>query len=284
MRKLYCLPVFLAVAILLGLGRPSITMADDDVKIRCRQGGRVLDAYTPDLRNNGCRMHLWDDIAVRNQQWRLVPHGSGTYRILCLDGGRVLDAHGDDVGKDGCRVQLWQFLGGQNQLWRLEALGGGFTKIVCVRSGKCLDAHIHDTDKNGCVVQLWDYLGGQNQQWRIVRGGPPGGSSQTAQRSGYGEFRHRVDMVYDRNIQGPANMQNVHTPEAKWIRYLMHHCAYHQGDLAGYVNLRARLDGRRRLSRECWPKAEGELKGERRVESEWVAYLIQHIAGNPATL
>jgi hypothetical protein len=139
--------------------------------IECRAGGLRLDAHAPDVRDNGCRVQLWQHVrGNQNQEWVLEPVGKGWVHIRNRASGLVLDADLADVHENGCRVMLWQANGGANQHWKIVGQGGGWGLIENRASGLVLDAHLPDVQLNGCRVQLWHHVqGNANQLWRIER-------------------------------------------------------------------------------------------------------------------
>lgn len=155
----------------------------------------VLEAFQPDVLENGCRTQLGRGQGGTHQQWQIEPAGrGGLYRITNAASGLVLDAHIFDVRRNDCLIHLWQFHGGRNQLWRIDSLGGDLCRITNAASGKVLAAHLFSVTRPGCRIQLWDDLNLPNQQWRIpgLFAGAPGaegggeGSTEDPLNPGFG--------------------------------------------------------------------------------------------------
>jgi hypothetical protein len=156
--------LLLAFALVLGLA----AAARAQYTLTSGASNLVLEAFQPDVLENGCRTQLGRDQQGTHQQWQIEPAGrAGLYRITNVASGLALDAHLFDVMKNDCRIHLWQLHGGRNQLWRIESLGGDLCRISNAASGKVLAAHLFAVNRPGCRIQLWDDLEMPNQQWRI---------------------------------------------------------------------------------------------------------------------
>ena len=92
--------------------------------------GRVLDADSDTIGDNGTHVQLWDDLGTDqdNQLWWLVDTGYydvqtnyELFKWVNADSGRVLDADSDNIENPGTPVQLWDDHGieGFNQDWEL---------------------------------------------------------------------------------------------------------------------------------------------------------------------
>ncbi len=87
-------------------------------------GGKSLDAFGPDVNNNGCKIELWDDNGTGSQVWELVDQGRDTYKIILHSNGKALDAKADDIRKQGCKIQLWDACDNcLSQVWKIYAPG-----------------------------------------------------------------------------------------------------------------------------------------------------------------
>ena len=156
--------LLIALTLLLGLvvaARAQYTLTNSGSNL-------VLEAFQPDVLENGCRTQLGRGQGGTHQQWEIEPVGrGGLYRITNTASGLALDAHLFDVRRNDCLIHLWQFHGGRNQLWRIDSLGGDLCRITSAASGKVLAAHLFSVTRPGCRIQLWDDLNLSNQQWRI---------------------------------------------------------------------------------------------------------------------
>ena len=120
--------------------------------------------------SNGTLVQQWaQSNGNANQEWSLVPDGSGHYYIVNLHSGLALDDTNGSTS-NGTQVQLWaQSNGDANQEWSLVSAGNGYDYLVNVHSGLALD-DTNGSTSNGTIMQLWAQGNGNaNQEWRLVQ-------------------------------------------------------------------------------------------------------------------
>jgi hypothetical protein len=99
-----------------------------------------------DVENAGCCngywIHQWTYENRSNQQWQIVPVGSGYYKVVARHSGRVLDVEGASTS-DGARVHQWGYDGSTNQQFAFYLAGssGNTYYIVARHSQKALEVN-----------------------------------------------------------------------------------------------------------------------------------------------
>ncbi len=150
------------------------------VTLRLAKGGddnRMLDADGDNLGRNGTKVQTWSFIDNnKNQEWRFISAGNGTYFISLESpvAGRhgFLDADGDAVWENNCRIQLWESHPFDNQKWRVIDDGDGSFHVQSAsplaKNGKSIDYGGHARGVNGQGVKLYDFgANNPNQKWYL---------------------------------------------------------------------------------------------------------------------
>jgi hypothetical protein len=145
--------------------------------IKLAASGKGLDADFPNIKNNGCIVHLWDFKKESiTQNWIITKLDNkadnpfSTYKITLAASGKALDAEQTNIFINDCKVRLWDDNKGvQSQAWYIKALGNNKFQIVLAASGKALDADAPNINNNDCIVHLWDKRndGFKTQTWII---------------------------------------------------------------------------------------------------------------------
>ncbi len=145
--------------------------------IKLAASGKALDADYPNIKNDGCIVHLWDYKKESvTQNWAITKLNNkadnpfNTYKITLAASGKALDAEQTNIFNNDCKIRLWgDNKGGQSQAWLIKALGNNKFQIVLAASGKALDADAPNINKNNCIIHLWDKRndGFNTQTWII---------------------------------------------------------------------------------------------------------------------
>ncbi len=122
-------------------------------------GGEVAD-------NAIINQYEYDENSL-NQQWSIVPAGSGAFRIVSKVSGKNMAVQGASMN-NGVQIVCAPYVEGEtSQLWRFEDAGEGWFKVVNVKSGKCLDVDDNSLE-NEARLQQWDYDANADcQKWRL---------------------------------------------------------------------------------------------------------------------
>jgi hypothetical protein len=133
---------------------------------------KVLDADKRTVRNNGCKLQVWDYVPNSpNQKWRVEDMGGGKHKITCVESGNVIDGGHIDLWSE--QAQLWASNNQDLQRWILTPSGPFTDKgqgyIVTnaananilqifpeggIRNGTKINASSSDREKIG-EVTLW---------------------------------------------------------------------------------------------------------------------------------
>jgi hypothetical protein len=149
-------------------GGASLASASTNVtyyEFRAQHSDKCLEVYGFSQLNNGS-VGQWDCWGGRNQQWRLVPAGSGYYELRPWHSDKCLEVSGISQA-NGAPIVQWDCWGGANQHWYFAAVGGGYYELRAQHSNKCLDVYGISKD-NGAPLVQWDCWGGANQHWRFT--------------------------------------------------------------------------------------------------------------------
>jgi len=82
-------------------------------KVTTTDTGKALDASGS---SKGDAVQLWDYLGYKNQQWRLTPHGDGSYSLNAINSGRSLRPSEDPMTKE---VELGEVGVTQAARWRM---------------------------------------------------------------------------------------------------------------------------------------------------------------------
>jgi hypothetical protein len=134
------------------------------VELVARHSGQCLDVTGGSVAN-GTPVIQWPCHGGANQEWVLVPTGTGHYFATVQHSGQCLDVSGAST-MPGTPVIQYPCHGGANQQWDRYDLGNGYSIVVAVHSRQCLDVTGGGTRPGTPVIQ-WPCHRGNNQQWRI---------------------------------------------------------------------------------------------------------------------
>jgi len=146
-------------------------------QIRVRHTDKCLDLNTAavDPKADGVPVQQWNCLGPeqKNQLWRLIDNGDGTYTVKSLFSGKCLDA--SEVGTaNGTKVGQWTCTGLSNQRWNFDFVSNDFYYWIrpAYDASNCLDVDtgVANPAGNGVPVQLWDCLPSEphNQLWRLL--------------------------------------------------------------------------------------------------------------------
>jgi alpha-galactosidase len=101
-----------------------------------------------------------------NQEWQLVPTGSGGYKVVNRASGLLLDVPGASSTQGTQLVQNPDDHAADSQ-WTFTPAGSGGYTVKAGSDGLLADVSGNSTTAGGTVVQ-WGSNGGANQQWKLV--------------------------------------------------------------------------------------------------------------------
>jgi endoglucanase len=65
-----------------------------------------------------CAVQQWTCGSGTNQQWSLLPLGTGYYELSAQHSGKALDVVGNGTA-DGVNIDQWTWNSGNNQQWQI---------------------------------------------------------------------------------------------------------------------------------------------------------------------
>lgn len=156
--------VLLGVAALTGaIARPSSAQTLY-YRITSRTSGKVLEApIVPNL----TEIQQLAYNGGMDQQWELVPRGSGYFSIRSRRTGKALEAPLGVVNR-GTPIQLLPYTGGPYQQWQLVPRGDGYFAIRSRRTTQVLEAPPNSPNNVVTPIQQSPSDGGLDQHWRLI--------------------------------------------------------------------------------------------------------------------
>jgi hypothetical protein len=164
--------IVISVIIMIGFVAPKLSALNGNFVMNTNYS-KVLDADRGSVRNNGCKLQVWDYVPNSpNQKWRVEDMGGGKHKITCVASDLVLDGN-IDVSRSG-DGRLWASNNDNKQRWILTPSGPYtekgqgyivsnavtshifqiFSEAAAIRNGSVINVSSSDTDKIGQVT-LW---------------------------------------------------------------------------------------------------------------------------------
>lgn len=130
-------------------------------RLLMNDGGLALDADEPHITENGCKVHLWNNIGGRSQNWKITSIGTdqvgdNIYEIQLVGTTKVLDAYHPNMNINGCKIQLFEKNGDVSQHWKINSRGDGSYTITLAETGKILEAKRETMYNPDGIVQLYN--------------------------------------------------------------------------------------------------------------------------------
>ena len=136
-------------------------------QIIAKHSGKALDVKVAS-KNNGGKIHQWDQHGEANQLFKLEEAGDNYYRIISKNSGKAFDiTGGPHKTENGVHLQQWDPVGGDNQLFQIIDNGDGYFQLMAKHSQKVLDVYGSCKD-NGATVIQYESTGSDNQLFKFV--------------------------------------------------------------------------------------------------------------------
>jgi hypothetical protein len=148
----------------LGWSPRTIQCAAPYYEIVARHSGKCID-IEGESTASGARAIQFGCGGWPNQQFQIIPVGSGYYKIVARHSGKVLDVQWGALD-NGTPIWQWDENGSAAQQWQIIDVGGGYVKIIARHSGKAMDVAGGST-ADLTQIHQWDYVGIANQQWLL---------------------------------------------------------------------------------------------------------------------
>lgn len=136
-----------------------------------------------------------------DQQWQLVPDGSGAYLIVNRNSGKLLNIPGPSP-TPGTQLIQYHDDGNANSRWRLTPTGSGSYTIASQLDAQNVDVSAASTADGAAVVQSAP-AGTASQQWRLVPVVDPGTPYKLVDANSGG----RMDVNNDSTADGATILQ-----------------------------------------------------------------------------
>jgi len=107
-----------------------------------------------------------------DQEWQLVPTGSGSYKVVNRSSGLLLDNTGS-TGNQGSQLVQKPDDNATDSQWTFTSTGAGGYTLKSRSDGYLADVSGASTTAGAPVIQ-WPSNGGTNQQWKLVPRPDPG--------------------------------------------------------------------------------------------------------------
>lgn len=171
-----------------GTGNQSVSAASQTdlikngsvVYVKNVRSGRYLDVAGATAKN-GANVLQYSFHGKKNQQWKLVSTGDGTYKIASMlgTGKYVLDIASGSTG-NGANLIIWNDTAKDNQRFSLQSATSNSTKILTKKTGYKKSIAVKNASKsNKANVLQWTYNASGNDQWVLeaVKAAPPASSA-----------------------------------------------------------------------------------------------------------
>lgn len=165
----------LALALLLGLGRPLTALASEGDLVYPEDGlyvleskiqGKVLDVAWGSTAS-GANVWSYRANTTPAQRWRITRLSDGHYSIVNANSGKALDVAGGKKAS-GTNVQVWDGNGSPAQRWDFVKREDGLVEVRGVGSGLVLDISSGST-ADGANIQTWQPNGTAAQGWNLAK-------------------------------------------------------------------------------------------------------------------
>ncbi|MBL7816510.1 MAG: RICIN domain-containing protein [Saprospiraceae bacterium] len=147
----------LSIILMIGFVAPKLSALNGNFVMNTNYS-KVLDADRGNVRNNGCKLQVWDYVSNSpNQKWRVEDMGGGKHKITCVASDKVIDGN-IDVSRTG-DGRLWASNDDNKQRWILTPSGPYTEKgqgyiVTNAATNNILQISPNGGIRNGTVINI----------------------------------------------------------------------------------------------------------------------------------